>query len=66
MNYPPDRAPSELRYSVTAVCEYIVRSMTGLTSCAVCGGTLERSEQYPEAGYLHRNDADDTHKPVSS
>jgi hypothetical protein len=31
--------------------------------CAVCGGELERSEQYPDAGLLHRNDADDTHVP---
>lgn len=32
-------------------------------ACTVCGGKLETSEQYPEAGYLHTNDADDTHVP---
>ncbi len=33
--------------------------------CAVCGGTLELSVAYPEAGLLHANDADDAdgHRP---
>jgi len=33
-------------------------------TCAVCGGKLEKSEQYPDAGYLHASDSDDTHTPV--
>lgn len=32
-------------------------------NCKVRGGPLERSEQYPEAGWLHVNDSDDTHAP---
>lgn len=32
-------------------------------ACAVCGGKLEISDQYPQAGYLHADNADDTHAP---
>ncbi len=32
-------------------------------ACTTCGGELELSDQYPDAGYLHRNDSDDTHTP---
>lgn len=32
--------------------------------CAACGGRLERSEQEPQAGYLHTDDSDDDHVPV--
>ncbi len=28
-------------------------------TCEVCGGELELSEQHPQAGLLHKNDADD-------
>jgi hypothetical protein len=34
-------------------------------SCTVCGGKLEASEQYPDAGLLHADDANDTHAPVT-
>jgi hypothetical protein len=34
-----------------------------VSTCSICGGTLERSEQYPDAGYLHRDDRNDTHVP---
>jgi hypothetical protein len=30
-------------------------------TCAVCDGPLELSDQYPEAGYLHSENADDAH-----
>jgi hypothetical protein len=33
-------------------------------ACAVCGGDLELSDQYPEAGYVHMSGKDDTHQPV--
>jgi hypothetical protein len=33
-------------------------------TCTACGGPLERSAQYPDAGLLHGNDADDTHAPA--
>lgn len=33
--------------------------------CTTCGGVLEVSSQYPDAGYLHVNDADDTHAPTT-
>lgn len=33
-------------------------------SCTTCGGALERSNQYPDAGFLHVRDADDTHVPT--
>lgn len=36
---------------------------TGILRCAVCNGPLEVSDQRPNAGYLHANDADDTHVP---
>ena len=32
--------------------------------CDECGGVLEYSEQYPDNGLLHRDDANDTHTPV--
>jgi hypothetical protein len=32
-------------------------------TCSVCDGPLEVSAQEPQAGYLHANDADDTHVP---
>ena len=32
--------------------------------CATCGGALELSGQYPDAGYLHVSDTDDTHVPA--
>ena len=35
-------------------------------ACTVCGGPLEKSEQYPHAGWVHRNDADDTHVPATA
>lgn len=39
------------------------REKTAVPRCAVCGGQLEKSEQYPEAGLVHKNDSDDTHMP---
>lgn len=31
--------------------------------CRGCGGRLEETDQYPEVGYVHADDADDTHLP---
>lgn len=31
--------------------------------CRGCGGRLEETDQYPEVGYVHADDADDTHMP---
>lgn len=39
-------------------------TLTRVPTCSTCGGPLELSDQYPEAGYLHSNDADDTHLPT--
>jgi len=35
-------------------------------TCSVCGGELEQSEQYPDAGLVHRVDSNDTHKPITN
>jgi hypothetical protein len=36
-----------------------------MTVCAICGGDLERSDQYPNAGLVHKYDKDDAdgHQP---
>ena len=39
-------------------------TLARVPTCSTCGGPLELSDQYPEAGYLHSNDADDTHLPT--
>jgi len=35
------------------------------THCTTCGGKLEHSDQWPDAGMVHVNDADDTHTPTT-